>query len=173
MPSDILTQGLGILASGFIIFAFTNKSDDRFKIFVMIGSLIFAAHFYLLGAYAGVVVNLINAARSGFSIKYHRSNAALAVFLSIYAIMGIIICKQPVDALPFIAGSMSAVAMYKLSGIKFRLCLSVVSGCWLAYGIIFQSVGVVMTELFVQVTNASTIYRLVRDERKKTDETSN
>ena len=69
MTSDILAQILGLIASALVICAFLNKNDRSFKIIIMFGTSLFALHFFLLGAYAGAVVAVLNTIRTFFSMK--------------------------------------------------------------------------------------------------------
>jgi hypothetical protein len=165
MVFDYAAQGLGLLACGLIVSSYFFKSDKTFKCFLMAGNLVFASHFFMLGAIAGVAINIINFARIGLSIKCHNSISIMAVFMGIYVLAGTIIYQQPYDVLPVIAGIISTFAMFKLSGIKMRCCMYLVSLSWISYGIIFKSIGIIITEIFNQTVNTVTIFRLSKAPR--------
>lgn len=164
--NPILTQIIGIIASALVITGFANKKDNNFKFFIMLGSLGFVCHYLMLGAYAGAAANVVNAARTGLSIKFHKSNGMMIFFIAAYLAMGFLTYEEPVDALPVFSGILATFAMFRLSGIKMRLCFFVSSTSWLIYDFIFKSIGGIITEGFVQFTNITTIYRLLRDKKK-------
>ena len=160
-----LAQIVGIIASALIITAFAHKSDSYYKYFVMFGALMFAAHFYLLGALAGMFVNVINCIRTGSSIKFHQSNLVLGFFIISYLAAGWFIYETPKDILPVFSGCLASFAMFKFSGIKLRLCMYINSISWITYGILVFSIGGIITETFIIITNTITIYRLLKDKK--------
>ena len=171
MTIDIVAQAVGLVASSIIIFACTNKSDNRFKFFIMLGSAVFACHYFLLGAYAGAAVNVVNSLRTGLSIKFNKSNAVMTFFIVLYLSIGVFTIEQWHDALPIFSGVVTTFAMYKLSGILLRSCMLASSLSWLTYDFIFRSIGGVITEMFVQTTNLITMYRIHRDGKKNEQNT--
>ena len=162
---ELIAQAVGIFASAIIISAFSQKSDNRFKFFAVVGNIVFALHFYMLGAYAGVVINFVNAFRNGLSIKYHKKDGLMYLFIGLYVVLGLVIYETPKDLFPIISGVVGSYGMYKLSGMNMRICFILSSLSWLVYGLIYKSIGVIITELFIQTTNAITIYRLYRENK--------
>jgi hypothetical protein len=160
-----LAQIIGIIASAFIISAFLNKGDNHYKLLIMVGASLFALHFYMIGAMAGMVANIINAIRAGGSIYYHRSTPVLLFFLASYIAMGVVIYDSPVDLLPVFSGCVSTFAMFRLSGIQMRVCMYLSSLSWIAYGILVMSIGGIMTDSFILIANSITIYRLFKDKK--------
>lgn len=168
MPFD-LAQLIGIIASAIIVFAFNMKSDVRLKLIMVVGSFLFAVHFYMLGAYTGAIVNFINSFRGGLSIKFHKSNKIMLTFIVIYLCLAIVTYDQIINLLPFVTGVLGCFILYQLSGIPMRLAILVSSSLWMTYNIIFMSIGGIITEMFVMSVNCITIYRLFKD-KKKVDE---
>ena len=121
----------------------------------------------MLGAYAGMFVAIVNGLRNGFSIRYHKSTSIMLVFFVMYLLIGFLTYKYIYDLLPIIAGVLGTFAMFKLSGIKMRLLGIVSSGAWLTYGIIFHSIGSIITNTSVITLNIFTILRLKGDNNKK------
>ena len=105
MTDDLIAQGIGLIASALLISAFLYKSDGYFKIFIMCGSLAFALHFYLLGAFAGMIVNIISASRSALALKFHNSNTLTLCILATYLIVAVLIYKTPTDLFPLFSGA--------------------------------------------------------------------
>jgi len=163
---QVITQAIGIVASGFVVFSFSQKRDNNLKIYLIIGNLLFAIHFFMLGAFAGMCVNIINIMRVGCSIKFHKSNKVMFVFFLIYSLVAALIYEKPYDLLPIFSSFLGTYSMFKLSGIKLRLLGLLGSSAWLTYGIIFQSIGGIITEVTGIILNLTTVYRLQRDNKK-------
>lgn len=163
---EIIAQAIGLLATAFVVGSFAHKRDNHLKIWVAVGNVIFALHFFMLGAYAGMLINIINIFRATFSIKFHKSTKMMIFFWSIYIMTGVYIYEKPVDTLPVLASLLGTFSMFKLSGIKFRLFTMLGSSSWLIYATVFQSIGGMITETFLMVLNSSTIYRLIKDKKK-------
>ncbi len=159
-------QAIGIVATIFIITAFSQKRDNHLKFIGMAGSLLFALHFLLLGAYAGAIVNIVNAFRSGLSIKFHRSTKMMVLFIFVYLFLAILTFEQIINLLPYISGILGAYSLYQLSGIPMRVFGLIGSFLWLTYNIIFMSIGGIITECFVISVNCITIYRIFKDNKK-------
>lgn len=169
---QIIAQLIGIIASAFVVLSFGQKRDNHLKIYVMIGNIIFAVHFLMLGAYAGVFVTLLNTCRAGFSIKFHKSTKMMFFFWGIYILAAVIVYEKPIDLFPFFSSILGTYSMFKLSGIKLRLLGMLGSSSWLVYGIVFHSVGGIITEISVMVLNTLTILRLMSDKKKQSNEQS-
>ncbi len=165
---NVWTQIVGLIGAFFMVFAFANKGDDRFKTFLTIGVFTFGCHYFLLGAYTGLAISLISTVRTHLSKKFYKSNNMMFFFIVIYIIATLITYQKAADILPLIAGISSTIALYKLSGIPMRLCMIITSLSWIAYDFIYQSIGGLLTEFFMQTTNLITIIRLMRDKKAKT-----
>jgi len=165
MTHDIFIQGLGILATLFVVLSFTQKDDIRFKILIMIGAGIFTIHFLLLGAYAGAIVALLNTTRTGLSMTRFKGNYILSIFMMLYVVMAFIVYETWIDILPFFAGAGATFAMFKFSGLKLRYAFFCTEMSWFAYSIIVQSIGGVITNSVVLSMNTVTTYRLLKDKR--------
>ena len=159
MSSEFIAQGIGLLGSAIVISAFAQKSDTRFKAFAVVGNIIFAIHFLMLGAYAGLFINLANAFRNGLSIKYKNHNSFVYVFIALYLVIGGLLYESLKDIFPIISGVVGSYGMYKLSGFKLRACFMISSGAWLVYGIIYKSVS--YTHLLAHETDSYLVCRLL------------
>ncbi|MEM7618642.1 MAG: YgjV family protein [Pseudomonadota bacterium] len=168
---QIITQAVGILASAFIVGGYFSKCDVKTKRILMIGSLFFAIHFYMLGAITAMIINLINIFRVGLSIKFHKSKFLFAFFIGIYSIALIFTYEGWIDIFPFLATVTSCIGMYFLSGISFRKTSAVGAVFWLVHNIMSASWGGIITEVFILKAHIVTIYRLKRDDKRSQNET--
>lgn len=166
MPIEFnLAQIVGLIASMVVVYSFTHKMDNHLKIYMVVGNILFACHFFMLGAYAGMAIATINCFRVGLSIKFHKSNKMMFSFMSIYAAVGIVVYKEPVDLLPIFSSLVGTFTMFRLSGINLRLVGLFGSGSWLVYDIIFHSIGGIITEISALSLNSITVVRLMRDRK--------
>lgn len=164
---DFFAQAVGVLASAIVVFSFSRKHDDHLKFFIIFGNILFAAHFFMLDAYAGMLINMINAFRVGFSIKFHKSNWMMWFFLGVYLIAGYVVYEEPKDLLPVLSSLLGTYSMFKLSGIKLRLVGMIGASSWLTYAIISHSIGGMITEIGIMLSNSATIIRLMKDKKHK------
>lgn len=159
-------QIVGLIATAFIIVAYSFKNDTSYRAIASAGGFLFSLHFFMLGAFAGSAVNLINGFRSISAIHFHKSKKLMLFFMALYIFSAFFVVEEFIDALPFLNGLLGAYAIFQLSGIRMRLVMLVVSGMWMAYNIIFMSIGGIITECFVLTSNCITIYRIFRDNKK-------
>jgi MFS family permease len=164
---DFITQAIGIIASGFVILGFTRKVDDHLKVFMFFGSVAFAIHFFMLGAYAGLFISIINCFRIGFSIYFFKSKKLMIFFIGAYILTGAVVYETIFDLLPFMSSTLSTYSMYMLSGIKLRMVSVVGSVAWMIYTMIFYSIGGIITNIFAISMNLTTITRLIINKRKQ------
>ncbi len=167
MSDDLIAQIIGLIASALVITAFAQKSDRRFKLCIAAGTFTFALHFFLLAAYAGAIITFLNSVRTLVSMKFHGSNYILIGFLCLYVVAGIIVYERPLDLLPIFSGAIATFAFYKLSGIKLRIMFLFTEAGWTIYSIVIKSLGGLVTNTFILGTNATTIYRLMRDKKRE------
>jgi hypothetical protein len=165
LSPDIIAQAIGVFASGFMIFSYYQKQDLYLKICLMTANLLFAVHFFLMDANAGMAINLLNLLRVGTSIKFHKSTKLMLVFMSTSVVIGFFVFETYYDLLPIFCSLLGSFSMFKLSGVSMRYARLIGSFGWLTYGIKFQSIGQILTELTSIILNLTTIYRLKRDKK--------
>ena len=161
-----LEQVVGVMASAFIVGGYFCKSDNKAKAIIICGSVLFAVHFFMIGAMTAALMNVVNFFRVGLSIKFHGSKILFTFFVSVYLISLFFTYEEWLNILPVISSVLGCIGMYFLSGIKFRLCTIVGSSCWLLHNALVGSVGGVITEIFVLTAALTTIYRLWLDQKK-------
>lgn len=167
---DVIAQAVGVLGSAFIVGGYFLKTDNNSKKVIIIGSLLFAAHFLMIGAVTGALMNVINFFRVGLSIKFHKSKKLFFFFIATYLVAAYFTYSQPVDFLPLISSLVGTFSMYFLSGLAFRFCVLLSSSSWLTHNILIGSVGGIITELFVLFATFTVIYRLYIDRKRDSND---
>ncbi len=163
----LIAQAIGMVASFFIVLSFGQKVDNRFKGFLMIGNVLFAVHYFMLGGYAGMVTNLLNFLRVGSSIKFHKSKKIMWVFLGAYLFSALFVVKEPTDLLPIFASLIGTYSMFMLSGIKMRVVGLFASASWLGYGILYKSIGGMITDSVSIALTIRTIFKMKKEQDSK------
>jgi len=165
--SDVFSpaQIVGYLAFVLGVGSFLQKNDRHFKWWMTGECLAYAVHFSLLGNPTAVASTLVSASRSVLSV-YTRSLKLAWTIVAINMGFGIVLVKQPADALPLIASSIATLALFRLHGIRMRLALLVGTLLWLANNLIAGSIGGSALEAVVAMVNLFTIIRMFRENRR-------
>ena len=166
LNNPIFIQSVGIFASALIVWAYGQKSDNNLKYFAVAGNIFFASHFFLLEAYAGMAINILNCFRIYLSIRFHKSNVMMFGFMAVYVAVGFMIAEGLIDWFPVLSSLMGTFAMYRLSGIKFRMVGLLGSASWLTYNIHYFSIGGIITEVFAISFGLFRIFKMKREAQK-------
>jgi hypothetical protein len=156
------TFALAALVTG--IYAFFKASDQHLKLMIGAQAVLMAAHFALLGAWAGAALALWGAARYGVS-AYTRHSTLFWLFLGGGTALGLWRYTTPSDILPILANAIACVAIFRLQGTPMRQTLLLTSVCWLAYNLLHASVVGSLVESFYLASN---LYTLVEMRRRRT-----
>lgn len=161
------TQILGYVASLFLLTGYGIKSDKKTKFVLIFSSLFFTWHFYLLGAFAGASICLVNALRNGTSIFFHKSKAFLLFFIVTYVFMGVISFEKFIDLLPLMASLGTCIGMFLFSGIKFRIIIVIAATFWIIYNISVGSIGGTINSIILFFISLITVIRLYKDQARE------
>jgi hypothetical protein len=161
--SDLLdpAQILGYLAFGLGVGCFLQKSDHRFRLFMLAECIAYAAHFWLLSVPSAVASSLVSVARSTISIR--SRNPWWAVFFNCAVLLlGLIYQTSWVSWLPILASCFGTTALFLLKGIEMRLVMLCGTLLWVIHNALVGSIGGLALEIVIAFVNLSTIYRLSR-----------
>lgn len=154
-------QLVGYVALVLGLVAFSQKRDQRLRFFNASQSLVYAAHFFLLGNAAAACSSLVSSARSFVSMRY-RSPWLVGVFASAILVLGAQFAHG-LGWLPVIASVASTVAIFRMHGISLRLVLLGCTMLWLVNNIASGSIGGTILEVLIATMNGTTIARLMMD----------
>ena len=115
----MIAQAIGLMAMGFDLWAATHKDDRKMVLFNTVACGTFALHFFLIGAYSGVVAELFNVARNTISRKWKYKSIGL-VFAGVNAAM-ILTVDNVISALPYICGIIISISIYNFDGIMHNV----------------------------------------------------
>ena len=180
-PIEIIAQILGIIGMLMSVLSYQQKGKARILTFQLLGSVLFVANFFLLGAFSGAILNFVAIIRALIFIyedKVHADHPAwtiglTAVYVLSYVSVFTIFGKEPtvinlfVEILPVLAMTVTTVAFrYKEDKILRRVAF-ISSPLWLTYNFIFFSLGGIIGET---LNLSSAIIGTLRLDRKKKDE---
>lgn len=155
-------QGVGYVAFVFGVSAFLQRSDRRLKFLVGVESLIYGAHFLLLGHPPAAAAATFSGVRSFLSLRY-RSVWLAAAIISANLAVGALLIRGGTGWIPLLSSSLATAAIFTLQGVKLRLALLLCTLLWLVNNILAGSVGGMLLETVIAVTTTTTMLRLLRE----------
>jgi len=167
--SPAIVQGVGLLATAATLASFAQHSDVRFRLFAMIGSLLWATHFALLDAHTAAVTALAIAARQGSSQwllgrpAAWRTTAGLA-FAAVFTAIAWWTWQAWYSILPWIAAVNGTYAYLGLTGANLRTQMLLSDAAGLVNGFAVGSIGGVLAAAAALLINARAIRGLLRQQ---------
>ncbi|MDR3706999.1 MAG: YgjV family protein [Capsulimonadaceae bacterium] len=157
-----VSQLIGYVAFICGVFAFTQRDDRRLKVSLIVQSLVYGIHFFLLGNLAACASNGVSIVRNLASLRTRSRYAAAGLFL-IALLAGYFTVHGPLGLLTIGAAFISIYGMFWLDGIALRICLFCCTILWLTNNILSHSYGGTALEFTIGATNLITIMRMKRD----------
>ncbi len=186
---DILIQAIGFIAIGVNLIAVQFNKYSTIILFKTIGSLLFVLQYIFLGAYTGMIMDIIGSIRNiifSSNVKNNRSNRnAVIVFSLLTAILGITtivltwdvseirwtdnvkfatILMVFISILSIIAKLLSTVAYSIKSPHTIRMLNIPSCSCWLVYNLVVFSIAGFVNEV---MTICSIIIAEIRFKKPK------
>jgi hypothetical protein len=156
-------QLVGYLALALGIVTFAQKDDRRLKLLLVVQSVTYVVHFWMLGEPAASASAFVTALRALAAVKT-RSGWVCAFFLLLGAGLGVRFVTTWFSVLPVIASSIGTIALFNLSGVRMRLALFAATLLWLVNNLMSGSIGGTLLEASIAVANLHTMWRLFRGE---------
>lgn len=147
-----------------ILTAYMQKDDFTVKKLMLLSSLFWGTHFYLLGVYSGLAAIVIWVLRLLLSLKFQKSQKAFALIIFVTLITGYFTYDWLFSLLPVITSLSGAYSFFFLEKIKLRLAMMFNSSIWLIYHLSIGSISGIMNESFTQVILIATVYRMLHPE---------
>ena len=161
---DPFTQITGFLGMAVILTAYFQKDDHTVKKLMLLSSLFWGTHFYLLWVYSGLAATIIWVFRLWLSLKFQKNKYAFTSIVVLTFITWYFTYDGLFSLLPIITSLNGAYSFFYLEKIKLRLAMIVNSMTWLVYHVSIWSVSGIMNESFTQIILWVTIYRMLHPE---------
>ena len=156
-----LIGGLGIAAS---IISFQLKKHSRILFFRTLNELIFAIQYFLLGAYTGMIMNLIGCVRNIIFTKQISENkkttVSSIVFSILFFVLGLVFRQGYKSILIITAKVLSTFAYGNKNTTLVRGVIFVTSISWLIYNYCVFSIAGMLCETFTLLSLIIGIVRL-------------
>jgi len=146
------------------IIAYFQKDDFTVKKLMLLSSLFWGTHFYLLGVYAGLAAVIIFIFRLVLSLKYQKNKRAFFSIIWVTLITGYFTYDWFFSLLPILTSISWAYSFFFLEKVKLRIAMMFNSSIWLIYQVSIWSISGIINEWFVQIILVMTIYRMVHPE---------
>lgn len=161
---DIIIQiigGFGILAS---IISFQCKKHNRILFFRTLNEFIFSIQYLLLGAYTGMIMNIIGCIRNiifSKRVSQNKSTVLGSVIFSIgFFLFGLLTYQGKKSILIIIAKILSTLAYGNKNTTVVRSLILVTSTSWLIYNYCVGSIAGILCEAFTLLSLIAGIIRL-------------
>ena len=175
---EYLAQGIGIVAMAFNIFSYQGKKQGTVIALQLVGGLLFAINFMLLGAWVGGVLNIIAVVRAVLFLlkdklqtqRYPWFIGFLLSYISVYILSFTAFGVAPtpahlvVELLPVIGMTALHIGMMGKKASNLRKWGLVSSPSWLIYNLVAGSWGAIICEA---LTLCSIFLGMVRHDKEK------
>ena len=99
----IFVQFIGILAWLILVFSYYRKDTNAILVFHIISALLFSIHYFLLGAYSGLLICIYEVIRDFLYYKTDKDNIIFLGSIIVYVLSLFFTYKTVLDILPFVA----------------------------------------------------------------------
>lgn len=168
---ELIIQAVGIIAMAFVIMSFQFKRVGMCFAVQLIGALLFTAHYAMIGAWGGCLLNALGAIQLSVMLLGDRAKkrSVLIGLISLYVCATALVIMTGWDSLLALLSGAAQVAgvlgMWTRDDVKLRIVrLSFTSPSWLIYNSVKGSLGGVICELFCI---SSIIVYFIRQNLKK------
>ncbi len=168
---DIIAQFIGFLGLLASMTAYQMKTQKRIVMIQIISCSFFTAHFLMLHAYTGALMNFIAAVRSvvfaNKDKKWAKSNWWI-VFFSLVCVLAVSLSWEGyLSLLPMLGMVLTTVSWGIENARLVRLISLPSSPLWIIYNFVSGSTAGVLTELFVMTSIITAMIRLDLPKKKK------
>lgn len=165
-PRWLLGQVFSLIALGLCIAGFAHKDDRTLLLLLIAANLAFAVQFALLKSWVASGITCIVILRIVLCRIYHRNLYIMSGLLLATIGAATFAWSDWTDAPALVAGILGTVGMFAFRGIVMRWWLSSAAFCWVLSNFMAGSIGGVIAESLILVTNLVTIWRIELDRRR-------
>ena len=161
---NLVAQAIGMVGMLLVFISYQINDRRRMLNYQIAISLIWVAHFYLLGAYAAAGINLICVGRAVvfyFRGKYHWAN--LPVIPAIFCLLNLgstlFTWTGPMDILAVSGAALQTIGLWMREPRKIRWIMMSSTPFWIAYDILNHSYVGIATELIALASILVAVWR--------------
>ena len=150
----IFIQIIGFLAWILLLFSYYRKDTNRILVFQIISTILFCVHYYLLGAYSGLLICLFEVVRDYSYYKTDKDNYIFIGSVIIYVISSIITYTTILDVFPYLASLIDGFFLTKKRKIVVFGAM-VTYTLWFVYDMYALSYSGAITDAIIVLSNLS------------------
>ncbi len=168
----IISQTIGLIAAALLLLSFQQRTHKRIVLMQFCSGFLFALQYFLLGAYEGMVGNIVGFTRSiaycfrGKS-KFVDSIFCPIIFSVLAGLGGLLTYASPASLLPMIAMMISSFVMWSPKTQQLRALTVPTSLMWLVYNVICNSWSGTVTEICNLISIAIGLFRFREKKNSK------
>lgn len=173
---EIIIQGIGFSGLLAFISSYQIKSNKKLFLIQMVGVLLFALQFLLMGAFSGCLSLLLTAVRNIMMSKYNdwkwiKHKACPLLICVLFTVILVFTWAGPISLPAYIASVVSTIFYWTNDARKLRLAnLFVCSPAWIIYDSIVGSIGGIVSESLTMISIIVSIYRFGWKNKEQTHE---
>jgi len=160
--AQMLGQIAGLFALGFCIAGFANKNDDRLMVLLISANVAFVLMFAFFQSWTAAALTLLVIVRIELARRFQGNWRLMLGLLAVSGLAAWATWQSITDIFAVLAMTFGTVGMFMLRGIPLRIMLGLAAFSWMLNNIVIGSVGGMLAEAMVLVTNIITIIRLYR-----------
>ncbi len=164
-PTYLIAQAFAFASMVVSIVSQQYKSRTVILVLFVLANLFNAVHFFLLGAFTGVILAIIGAVRFTVSI-FSTKKLWLAFFLVLNTMALYFVFEGYVlSGVSYSAATFIIISTFLKSDHWMRVCIMLGALGWLTYGILIGSVIAIISNLFFLVSSVIGWYRHIHQAR--------
>ena len=149
-----LIQGLGIVAWLVLVVSYYRKDTNRILVFQVISTILYCIHYFLLGAYSGLIICIFEVIRDSLYYKTDKDNIIFIVSAIVYIIGSIFTFETVLDLFPIAASLLDGYTLTKKK--KIVVIGAIISyTLWVIYDLYVKSYSGAITDGIVVLSNIS------------------
>ena len=150
----ILIQLIGVVAWIILVISYYKPNTNKILVYHLIASILYCIHYYLLSAYSGLFICILEVVRDFLYYKTDLDKYIFYGLIPIYIIYGILKFDNVLDLLPILSSMIDAYSLTKNK--KIILIGAIISyTLWFIYNISVMSVSGFITDLILALSNLS------------------
>jgi len=160
---DLFIQIIGIVAMGVSALSYLQKKTVSILLVQIASTILFATHFFMLGAFSGALLNVLSMLRNIIICFKKEKWATPKIWFPVFAILFAIAVYFSGDGLlgilPFAGCMFMSIGLHIDNSTVARRYIICSSPCWLIYNAINLSIGGVIAEIINLISLVSSIIR--------------
>ncbi len=153
-------QLIGLVAWILLAFSYYRKDTNHILMFQIVSTLLFCMHYYLLGAYSGLLICIYEVIRDYLYYKSDKDNYIFIGCVIIYAISAIVTYTSLLDLFPYTASIIDGFFLTKKRVVVVFGAI-ITYTIWLIYDFHAKSYSGVITDITIKnsfITHHFSIY---------------